>query len=141
MNVKELNRDQLKELKERYLVELADEGKFAKVMGCDYHEPSWGDMAQADSLVSDETIFERYSGTDFTDDDFSCSRATDEGLFDPKIDGVQYYTYHRKPTPAEIKFGEGAIHYRNFPECLVRTIGFKVKRWIKAADDGLRYYR
>lgn len=62
-------------------------------------------------------------------------------LFDPVIDDVQYYTYHRKPTKAEIKFGYGATHYRDFPENEVRKKGFRIKKWLKAADDGLRYYR
>ena len=48
-------------------------------------------------------------------------------------------TYWRNPTKAEIAFGYGAIHYREFPlnEC-VRKDG-KPKRWLKAKDDGLRY--
>jgi hypothetical protein len=48
-------------------------------------------------------------------------------------------TYWRNPTKAEIAFGYGAIHYREFPlnEC-VRKDG-KPKRWFKAKDDGLRY--
>lgn len=61
-------------------------------------------------------------------------------LFDPEIGGVQYYTYHRKPTQAEIKFGYGATHYRDFPEHQVKKPGFRIKKWLKA-DDGLRYYR
>jgi hypothetical protein len=51
------------------------------------------------------------------------------------------YTYWRKPTPYEIKFGEGAIHYRDFT---LFEIGYnkqgKLKQWI-VADDGLRYYK
>jgi len=43
--------------------------------------------------------------------------------------------YHREPTPAEVKFGEGATHYREFSEAEVTN-----KKWIKA-DDGLRYWR
>jgi hypothetical protein len=50
-------------------------------------------------------------------------------------------TYHRNPTPAEIRFGYGAIHYREFTrrEATNAKTG-KLKRWLKA-DDGLRYYR
>lgn len=61
-------------------------------------------------------------------------------FYDPIIDGVQHITYWRNPTKAEIAFGEGAIHYRDFPESQMR-IGNRYKRWFKAKDDGLRYYR
>lgn len=67
-------------------------------------------------------------------------------LFDPIIDGVQYCTYHRQPTMAEIAFGYGATHYNDFPmeKCLTgRTYSWGapiIKKWIKG-EDGLRYYR
>lgn len=49
-------------------------------------------------------------------------------------------TAHRKPTPSEIKWGYGAIHYRDFDvEYWLKPDG-TFKTWIKA-DDGLRYYR
>ena len=50
--------------------------------------------------------------------------------------------YHRPPTPAEIKFGHGATHYRTFPvdECCHPHTGM-LKMWFKAPDDKLRYYR
>ena len=56
-------------------------------------------------------------------------------------DDVKEVTYHRKPTPAEIKFGHGAIHYRDFPvsEC-VKKDGTLKKR-LKAKNDGLIYSR
>lgn len=60
----------------------------------------------------------------------------------PIRDDVSVLTYHRPPTPAEIRFGYGATHYRDFPadECCHR--GTRVaKRWFVASDDGLRYYR
>lgn len=47
--------------------------------------------------------------------------------------------YWRNPTPAEIKFGYGAIHYRYFPASQVLK-GFRLKRWT-VGPDGLRYYR
>lgn len=47
--------------------------------------------------------------------------------------------YWRNPTPYEIRFGEGAIHYREFTE---EEIGVnkrgELKKWF-IADDGLRY--
>lgn len=55
--------------------------------------------------------------------------------------GVKSLTYHRQPTPSEIKAGYGAIHYRDFTieECCYKGTRIN-KRWFKA-DDGLRYYR
>lgn len=55
-------------------------------------------------------------------------------------------TYHRKPTPSEIKFGYGATHYRDFPfdECVkgVSKSGLPIlKQRLKAKDDGLIYTR
>lgn len=50
-------------------------------------------------------------------------------------------TYHRPPTPGEIRFGEGATHYRDFSVNEVRVRGStRLKKWFIAADDGLRYY-
>lgn len=60
-------------------------------------------------------------------------------LFDPIINGVQYITYHRKPTKEEISFGNGATHYRHFPIREVVNKKGRIKRWL-VADDGLRYY-
>lgn len=80
-------------------------------------------------------------------------------------------TAHRNPTPAEIKFGYGAIHYadfdreqfevflcngRKFPDIEsakrhadavfsrtgnIVSIESKLKKWIVSPFDGLRYYR
>jgi hypothetical protein len=48
-------------------------------------------------------------------------------------------TCWRNPTKGEIKFGEGAIHYRDFTtEEIGRNKQGKLKSWFKA-DDGLRY--
>lgn len=71
MNVFELNREQLIQLKQNYLVQLADEGLFAEMFGVDYDAPSWGDMANADELVPDDVIFEHYRDSRFVTDDFS----------------------------------------------------------------------
>lgn len=73
MSVTELNRDQLTELKGHYLTELVNEGTFAEVIGRDYDEPSYGDFADIDEIVSDDFIFEHYEGIDFVNDDFWCS--------------------------------------------------------------------
>ena len=70
MEVTELNREQLTELKCNYYTELVNEGKFAEVIGRDYDEPSYVDLADADEIVSDDFIFEYYGGIDFTNADF-----------------------------------------------------------------------
>ena len=56
----------------------------------------------------------------------------------PVRSDVKEITYHRKPTPAEIRFGHGATHYRDFPvaECLKKD--GELKKRLKA-DDGLIY--
>jgi len=51
------------------------------------------------------------------------------------------YEYWRNPTPYEIKFGEGAIHYITFT---IFEIGYnkkgELKKWFISPDDKLRYY-
>lgn len=61
MTVHELNRDQLIELKQHYLTE--------KYNG----NVSYDDLADADELVSDVTIYRVYEGTTFVLDDFVSS--------------------------------------------------------------------
>jgi hypothetical protein len=59
----------------------------------------------------------------------------------PVRDEVKTVKYHRNPTNSEIRFGHGAIHYRDFPleDCCHKGTRI-LKKWFKA-DDGLRYYR
>ena len=73
MTIKELSKDQLHELKERYLMKLADEDTFAEVMGVDYDAPSYGDLANADEIVPDDVIEREYESVCFVDDDFFCA--------------------------------------------------------------------
>lgn len=73
MDVRDLSREQLVELKCDYMTELTNEGIFAEIMNRDYDSPSYWDLANADEFVSDEVIFEHYSGTDFVNDDFFCT--------------------------------------------------------------------
>ena len=73
MEVRELSKNQMHELKENYLIKLADEGTFAEVMGVDYDAPSYGDLANADEIVPDDAIFREYEGIDFVPDDFFCT--------------------------------------------------------------------
>lgn len=46
-------------------------------------------------------------------------------------------TYWRHPTPDEIKFGYGAIHYLSVPMSEVMKPDGKLKKWF--VKDGLRY--
>lgn len=71
MNVHDLTREQISQLKANYLCRLADEGTFAEILGVDYDEPSWGDLANADTIVPDDVIFEEYADTFFVDEDFA----------------------------------------------------------------------
>ncbi len=73
MTVQDLNRDQLAELKCSYYSELVNEGVFGEIIGRDYDEPSYYDLAFVDDIVSDEFIFEHYEGMVFYEDDFFCS--------------------------------------------------------------------
>lgn len=73
MDVHDLSRDQLVELKQNYFTELVNEGTFAEVVGRDYDEPSCWDLANADDIVPDDVIFRNYEGTHFVNDDFFCT--------------------------------------------------------------------
>ncbi len=73
MTVHDLSREQLIELKCNYMTELVNEGTFAEVMGRDYDEPDWDDIANADAYVPDDVIFRDCEGIDFVPDDFFCS--------------------------------------------------------------------
>ena len=59
MKVSELNRDQLTQLKARYYDDRHPDGI------------SWGELANADDLVTDEEIIEAYTGVEFSPDDFT----------------------------------------------------------------------
>ena len=61
MTVRELNREQLIELKGRYIDDRnAENGDGTSYQG----------YAEADSIVSDDEIFAAYEGTEFVEDDF-----------------------------------------------------------------------
>ena len=58
MDVHELNRDQLVQLKQSIL--------------CDREQgTSYGELAAADELVTDEEVFNKFTGISFTEDDFT----------------------------------------------------------------------
>lgn len=65
MKVRELTRDQLVELKGNFLCEIAD-----RRIG---ESPSYYELANADSIVTDEDVFAFYDGIDFVPEDFSCT--------------------------------------------------------------------
>lgn len=73
MDVHDLSRDQLVELKQNYFAELVNEGTFAEVVGRDYDEPSYWDLANADDIVPDDVVFRQWECTHFTNDDFFCT--------------------------------------------------------------------
>lgn len=73
MTVRELNRDQLHELKRTYYSDLVNEGTSAEVIGVNINEPSYEMIVSIDEYVSDEFIYEHYDGYSFTEDDFFCS--------------------------------------------------------------------
>ena len=77
-DVTELTREQLVELKCNYMAELVNEGTFREVMDADCDEPSWGHLAMADELISDEFIFEYYAGIGFVNDDFFCTAGKED---------------------------------------------------------------
>lgn len=64
MTVQELSRDQLIELKQAYITEKNDE------VG---EGTSWGELADADELISDKEIFAAYECYSFSNDDFFCT--------------------------------------------------------------------
>ena len=64
MTVQELNRDQLIELKQAYITAKNDE------VG---EGTSWGELVDADELISDKEIFAAYDCYDFGNDDFFCT--------------------------------------------------------------------
>lgn len=64
MNVRELNREQLEELKQHYYMF----EKFGEEISA-----SWGELACIDDLVSDKEVFDYYEGFYFTEEDFCCS--------------------------------------------------------------------
>lgn len=65
MSLWELTREQIIELKMNYM--------------CNYllnkydRTPSYGEMSEADKLISDDTIIREYGDYSFSNDDFCCS--------------------------------------------------------------------
>jgi len=70
MQYDELTHEQKNQLAGAYLCQLADDGKFAEVMGVDYDALSYGDMADAIDLVPSDVLEQEYGSVCFTEDDF-----------------------------------------------------------------------
>lgn len=73
MDVTELSREQLVELKQNYLCSLADSGDYSEVFDTHYIGISYSDLLNADDIVPDDVVFDNYCGVIFCDDDFFCS--------------------------------------------------------------------
>jgi hypothetical protein len=67
MDVRDLTREQLDELKQRMICDRNDEQG---------EGTSWGELASAADLISDAEVFRRYAGVFFFEDDFYCSVGT-----------------------------------------------------------------
>lgn len=57
------------------------------------------------------------------------------------VNKPQTIEYWRKPTKAEIKFGYGATHYRNFDFDMCFDENGYLQQRIKATNDRLKYHR
>lgn len=65
MTVRELNKDELRELKIRMLDEFLQEEENRCI--------SYGEIADIDELVTDESVFKEYEHVTFVKDDFFCN--------------------------------------------------------------------
>lgn len=74
MTTHNLNRNQLIELKERFMIEMVNDNMYAVTFGTDWDEPSLGEIAFADEIVPDDWIHRYFDGTSFVPDDFFCSK-------------------------------------------------------------------
>lgn len=83
MTVYDLNRDQLIELKQRYYIDYVNEN------------PSYGELADVDNLVSDKEVYDEYSHIDFVPEDFASSSdeeyEDEEYSFSADISGTPEY--------------------------------------------------
>jgi hypothetical protein len=60
MKVKDLNRDEIISLKRNYLINIVND-----------EDVSFGELVNADSLISDDTIYTYYGDYEFSEEDFS----------------------------------------------------------------------
>jgi len=64
--VQDLSKEEMLELKQNYLDN--------HLLEVEDRTASYGELADADEIVSDNIIFDTYEGTVFTDDDFFCNQ-------------------------------------------------------------------
>jgi len=62
-------------------------------------------------------------------------------LIKEKLVTLKDLAYSRNPTEAEIKFGHGATHYKDFDSSTYLTKDLSIKKRIKCPIDGLIYTR
>ena len=75
MTVRELNREQYKELCQRYITEFWTDDAHGT------SSPSLGELACADELVDENVIYNYYEGVNFVEEDFFCSKGNKYVLF------------------------------------------------------------
>ena len=76
MTVRELNRDQLIELKQQHMIEEYDRRG---------ETPSYGELADADDMYSDEYIYSVYENYTFSPDDFTSSAGQPEDEYNLEL--------------------------------------------------------
>lgn len=84
----ELSPEQKHDVKENYMVRLADEGRFIKTIygeHCEEEErwPSQGELCDADQLISDEEMRAECAGICFYPEDFMSSSPSEQWRFTP----------------------------------------------------------
>lgn len=82
----DLNQDQREQVKAQYMCRLAEEGRFVSTVygdtaygGAEERYPSWGELCDADALISDEMARAEFGGVEFSPEDFSppeCDEST-----------------------------------------------------------------
>ena len=95
MKLKDLNREQVQQLKIQYLDNLLQEEENRSI--------SYGEMANIDAIIKDydQDFIDTYSCYDFTDDDFFCSANEEESITDKCYDMMKAYIYNA--TEEELK--------------------------------------
>jgi hypothetical protein len=68
MTVRELNRDQYKQLCQDYITRFWTDDEHGT------SEPSWHELACAAELVDENVIYDYYDGVNFVEEDFFCSK-------------------------------------------------------------------
>lgn len=107
MSVRDLPRDALHELKERYYAEKYDQ------------DLSYGELANIDDIVSDEEVFDEYDGTSFTEDDFFClassRKAVKSGVSrDDPLDEREVWEFYKDEILFELDANPGIVDHLDY---------------------------